>query len=305
MIVVVGESLVDLVRGPAGQVRETVGGSPLNVALGLARLETPTLLITELGTDARAERIRRFLYDNEVEFLDIGNHDGRTPTATVLSDADDATYELDLAWHLPHQNLPECDALHIGSLGTVLEPGRNTVLDLVEQAWALDVFLSYDPNVRAGHLTDHDHDRAWGDIESLADRANLVKLSEQDIELLHPGADPDDIARSLLTGERTELVILTRGGRGATAYVEGLAVDVGAPDVDVLDTVGAGDAFMAAVLATLLEGGAFGNYVGGLPHDRAALERLLLAAAEAAALSCTRVGAAPPLRADLPDAWPH
>ncbi len=313
MIVVVGESLVDLTTGPDGRVVESVGGSPLNVAVALAGLDAATLLISEFGSDDRAAVIQRYLSDHEVELVASPNADGRTPTATVLLDAGagagaEVGYELDLSWHLTHTDLPECDALHVGSLATVLEPGRDTVLDLVEQAWALDVFISYDPNVRAGGpkswLTDHDHDQAWGDVESLADRANLVKLSEQDIALLHPGADPDDIARSLLTGERTELVILTRGPRGATAYVDGLAVDVPAAPVAVVDTVGAGDAFMAGVLATLLEDGAFGNYAGGLPHDQRSLERLLTAAAEVAGISCSRAGAAPPSRAELRPGWP-
>lgn len=276
--------------------------------MALARLEAPTLLITELGTDARAGQIVDHLHSNEVEFIGVPTANRSTPTAIVQVDDGSPVYEIDLSWHLPHQELPSCDALHIGSLGTVLEPGRDSVLDLVEQAWALDVFVSYDPNVRAGGpsfwLTDHDHDQTWGDIESLADRANLVKLSEQDIELLHPGADPDDIARSLLTGDRTELVILTRGARGATAYASGVEVSVPGIEVDVVDTVGAGDAFMAAVLAILLESDSFGNYGPGVPADEARLEPLLCAAVEVAALSCARPGAAAPARSELRSDWP-
>jgi fructokinase len=222
----------------------------------------------------------------------------------VVLDGADPLYEIDLSWTLPHQELPSCDALHIGSLGTVLEPGRDSVLDLVEQAWARDVFVSYDPNVRAGHLTDHDHDRAWGDIESLADRADLVKLSVQDIEFLHPGADPDQIARSLLTGDRTELVILTRGAQGATAYAEEVVVSVPAVEVHVVDAVGAGDAFMAAVLAVLLESDSFGHFGPGVPKDAARLEQLLRAGVEAAGFSCARQGAAAPSRSDLRPDWP-
>jgi fructokinase len=313
VIVVVGESLIDLATGPDGHVTESVGGSPLNVAVALARLEANTLLITEIGDDERADQVVGYLRANEVEFIGAPAFEARTPTATVQADAgtghgDDVVYDLDLRWHLPHQELPHCDALHIGSLATVLEPGRDSVLDLVEQAWALDVFVSYDPNVRANGphfwLTDHDHDQAWGDIESLADRANLVKLSEQDIELLHPGADPDSIARSLLTGDRTELVILTRGPRGATAYADGAEASVPGTAVEVVDTVGAGDAFMAAVLAILLETDAFGNYGPGLPADPESLETLLSAAVEVAGLSCERQGAGSPLRADLRAGWP-
>ncbi|RNL61335.1 carbohydrate kinase [Nocardioides marmoriginsengisoli] len=304
MIVVVGESLVDLSSTADGAAAETVGGSPLNVAVALARLETPTLLITEIGADERAATVVRHLQESEVEYVAVPTADGRTPTATVLVDDGDPIFTVDLTWNLPHEELPHCDALHVGSLGTVLEPGRDSVLDLVEQAWALDVFVSYDPNVRAGHLTEHDHDQAWGDIESLADRANLVKLSEQDIELLHPGADPDDIARSLLTGDRTELVILTRGADGATAFTASSEVSVGGIVVEVADTVGAGDAFMAAVLTVLLESDSLGNYGPGLPRDDERLTALLGAAVEAAGLSCARPGAAAPLRSELSPGWP-
>lgn len=307
MIVVVGESLVDLTTGPDGTVTETVGGSPLNVAVALGHLEVPTLLITEVGADARAALIRDRLHDSEIEVSTSRSSTGRSATAQVRYEDGEPVYDLDLTWSLSHQELPECDALHVGSLGTVLEPGRDSVLDLVEQAWARDVFVSYDPNVRAPALADRGS--SWRDVESLADRAHLVKLSEQDIDLLHPGADPDDVARSLLTGERTELVILTHGPRGATAYAEDadgqvLAVSVPAVAVEVADTVGAGDAFMAAVLATLLESDALGNYAGGLPNDADRLEWLLGAAVEVAAISCSRPGATAPTRSELRPDWP-
>ncbi|MET3961049.1 fructokinase [Marmoricola sp. OAE513] len=307
MIVVAGEALVDVADGS-----ETVGGSPLNVAVALGRLDVPVVLITEIGTDERAALVREHLAATGTELLSSPSVDGRTATATVHFDEDEPLYELDLSWHLPHTELPECDALHVGSLGTVLEPGRMSVLDLVEQAWARDVFVSYDPNVRAGHLTEHDHDQAWGDIESLADRSQLVKLSEQDIEFLHPGADPDQIARSLLTGDRTELVILTRGAAGATAYAAGAGggagggVEVSVPgtDVEVVDTIGAGDAFMAAVLTVLLESDSLGNFGPGMPTDPGRLEQLLTAAVEVAGLSCARPGAAAPSRSELRSGWP-
>lgn len=307
MIVVVGESLVDLSTGPDGQLVETVGGSPLNVAVALGHLEVPALLITEIGSDARAAAVADRVRDSEIEWLTSPTASGRTATARVHYADGEPTYDLDLTWNLPHQDLPECDALHVGSLGTVLEPGRDSVLDLVEQAWARDVFISYDPNVRAPALADHG--QSWRDVESLADRAHLVKLSEQDIDLLHPGADPDDVARSLLTGERTEMVILTHGPRGATAYVEGparevLSVGVPASEVEVLDTVGAGDAFMAAILAVLLETDALGNYAGGVPKEPARLEALLRAAVEVAGISCSRPGAASPSRSELRPGWP-
>lgn len=303
MICVVGESLIDVVIGPGGDERESVGGSPLNVAVGLARLDVPTYLITQAGHDERGERVVEHILASEVELLASPTASGRTSTATARVDAAGVpSYTFDVEWTLAHQELPACDALHVGSLGSLVEPGRDSVLDLVDQAYARDVFVSFDPNVRADFL--EDAAAVWRDIESLAERATLVKLSIEDVELLHPGADPDDIARSLLGGERTELVLLTRGATGASAYVDGLAVDVAAPEVEVADTVGAGDAFMAAALTVLFESDAMNTFGGGMPHDREELERVLGGAVQVAGLTCSRRGADSPRRAELPPEWP-
>ena len=301
MIVVVGESLVDLVDDASGP-HETVGGSPLNVATTLARLDIPTLLITEVGRDERGERIVGQVADSGAELIAPPSSTGRTATARVSLVDGDASYDFDIGWALPHQDLPQCDALHVGSLGTVLEPGRTSVLDLVEQAWARDVFVSYDPNVRAPLVADPA--QAWGDVEALAARAHLVKLSVEDVAVLHPGADPEDIARSLLQGDRTEIVLLTEGPSGATGFTGDLRVHVPAAEIDLVDTVGAGDAFTAGCLAVLYEDGAFDHYGRGLPTDRPRLERMLRAAVEVAGITCSRPGAAAPTRPELRPDWP-
>jgi fructokinase len=304
LIVVVGESLVDVVADPSDpeQDRETVGGSPLNVATTLAGLDVPTMLITQVGHDERGERIIKQVEGSGAELIAAPTSTGRTAAATVLLENGEATYDFDIDWSLPHQELPHCDALHIGSLGTILEPGRDSVLDLVDQAWARDVFVSYDPNVRAPLVSDPV--QAWRDLEALAGRAHLVKLSDQDAAILHPGADPEDIARSLLQGEHTELVLLTMGGAGAVAFSGDLVVRVPAAPVDLVDTVGAGDAFMASTLAVLFEDSAFDRNGPGVPADTERLERLLKAAVEVAGITCSRPGAAAPTRPELRPDWP-
>lgn len=303
MIVVVGESLIDVVVDPDGDIHEEVGGSPLNVAVGLARLEVPAMLITEVGHDERGGRILQALSAAEVEVVSPAPASGTTATATAHLDAVGiATYDFDLGWSLPHQELPHCDALHVGSLGTVIEPGRDSVLDLVDQAYARGVFVSYDPNVRPAFL--EDRTSAWRDIEALAERANLVKMSEEDVEALHPGADPGVIATSLLSGERTELVVITHGGDGAAAYADGVSVSVPAPPTDLVDTVGAGDSFMSAMLTILYDSGATGPHGEGVPADEEGLTRLLSGAVRVAAITCERRGAQPPTRSEVPDGWP-
>ncbi|WP_310964866.1 carbohydrate kinase family protein [Nocardioides terrisoli] len=301
MIVVVGESLIDVVVDPDGDVHEAVGGSALNVAVGLGRLDTPTVLITQLGNDDRGGRIIEHATTSGVELV-VAPASHTATAAARLDEHGGAVYEFDLVWNLPTQELPACDALHVGALGALLEPGRTTVLDLVDQAYARGVPVSYDPNVREALI--EDRDLVWRDVEALADRSSVVKLSDQDVEVLHPGADPADIARSLLRGERTDLVLLTRGANGSTAYVEGLEVTVPAPPTEVVDTVGAGDSFVAATLTVLLETSALGSYGAGLPRSEQELRRLLAAAGTAASLTCERRGAQPPTRPELPADWP-
>jgi fructokinase len=308
MIVVAGESLVDIVIDADGDtVVEAVGGSPFNVALALARLDVPVALLTQTGHDEYGGRVADRLAGSGAELVAAATASGRTATATATLARDgSAAYDFELEWSLPHQQLPACDVLHVGSLAAVLEPGRTTVLDLVEQAWARGVFVSYDPNVRPAFVDDRRS--AWRDLETLADRATMVKLSEEDVAALHPGADPDDIARSLLAGERTELVLLTRGADGASAYALAgtteLHVEAPAPPVAVVDTIGAGDAFTAGALTVLLESGAVGDFGAGMPGDETSLEALLRAAMQVAAVTCSRRGAEPPTRAELPAGWP-
>ncbi|GGF54313.1 ribokinase [Marmoricola endophyticus] len=305
MIVVVGESLVDVVLGEDGRPSsEHVGGGPLNIAVGIARLEEPSLLVTQVGDDDRGERVLAHLAADEVEVVGVPTHDGRTSTATATLHGDgSATYSFDLGWTLPHQELPPCDALHVGSLGASLDPGRASVVDLVDQAYGRDTLVSFDPNLRPAFLDSPE--AAWADLLTLADRCTLVKLSDDDVDLVQPGADHGDIARVLLQGERTELVVVTHGADGATGYAGGLEVRVPGLEVDTVDTVGAGDSFMAALLVALSQAGALSSYgEGAMPRDETALRRLLSAAATAAAITCSRRGADPPRRADLPEDWP-
>ena len=302
MIVVVGEALVDVVVDPDGSSTESVGGSPLNVAVGLGRLGSEAVLLTAVGDDERGRRVVEHVTGSGARILASTSATGRTSVATATVDpAGIASYDFDLEWDLPRQELPVGQALHVGSLGTVLEPGRGSVVDLTEQARARDLFVSYDVNLRDSFV--QDAVGTYRDVRALGARCTLVKLSDEDAELLDPAVDPDEVARTLLDGQRTDLVILTRGASGATAFTSGATADARPRPVEVVDTVGAGDAFMAAVLAQLDELGAF-DRPDRLPRDRAALERLLRGAVEVAAITCERRGADPPRRQELPPSWP-
>ena len=303
MIVVAGEALIDVVVDPDGDTAEAPGGSPLNVAVGLARLDVPATLISQVGHDERGGLVVQHVTASDAEIVAVPTASGRTSVATAHLDASGAArYDFDLEWTLPRQELPACRALHVGSLGTLLEPGRRSVADLVEQAVGRDLFVSYDANLRETFMDDRED--AWRGVQALGARCTLVKLSDEDADLLDPGSDPDDVARTLLRGDRTQLVLLTRGADGATAFTADTEVSAKPRPVEVVDTVGAGDAFMAATIAQLSDLDAFSRPGPGLPLDDDSLTRLLRGSMEVAAVTCERRGANPPRRQELPPGWP-
>jgi fructokinase len=294
---VVGEALVDVVVTPSGAVRRSPGGSPLNVAVGLARLGIPTTLVTELGDD----ELGRLVLDH-VQASDVAMDPGavvvgrRTSTATAHLDASGAaSYLFDLDWELGPQELaPDAAALHVGSLGTVLRPGRDHVLDLTRAATERGLLVSFDPNARPA-LTP-DASAAWRDAREVASMASVVKMSDEDLAFLAPGTSPEEMAATLLEGT-TRLVVVTYGGGGAFAASQEGQVSIASQLVDVVDTVGAGDSFMAALLAVVVEHG-----LASLDASR--LEQYVAAAHQAAAITVSRPGADPPHRDELPAEWP-
>ena len=305
--VVAGESLVDIVvPHGGGEEHRAVGGSCLNVAVGLARLDVLTLLVTRLGDDELGRMTLEHLRASGVRLAaDAIVPGGRTSTATArLDEQHAATYDFDMVWDLPAQELSaEALGLHVGSLGAALEPGRASIVDLVRRCAEADAFVSYDPNLRPFFLDDAE--AAWQDLRDIADHARLVKVSDEDLRLVRPDADEDTVCRELLRGASTELVVLTRGSQGAQAFADGATVSVPAPPTDVVDTVGAGDSFMAAMLALLCEWDVVAGGEGALAAlDDSRVELLVSGAVTAAAVTCSRRGANPPTRAELRPTWP-
>ena len=184
--VVVGESLVDIVVPSDGSPRhDAVGGSCLNVAVGLARLDVPTTLVTRSARTSTASLWSHTCARATSTWARArSSHGGTTSTATAHLDAEHAaTYDFEIVWDLPALKLPEdVTGVHVGSLGTVLEPGRSSVVDLVRRAVEDDVFVSYDPNIRPFFL---DYPAAtWRDVVALGAGARLLKLSDEDLRLL-------------------------------------------------------------------------------------------------------------------------
>ena len=295
--VLVGEALVDIVVPVEGEHTDAPGGSPLNVAVGLSRLGIDSLLVTELGDDAYGRLVQDHVTSSGVRLAEgsvVPGH--RTSTATAhLDEHNAASYDFDLSWNLGPRTLAEgARGLHVGSIGASLRPGRDAVVDLLDQAVDAGVFVSYDPNARPVFLPPAP--QAWDDLHQVAAHADLVKMSDEDVHAFAPDSTPTDVAQHLLGNGRTRLVVVTHGGSGAEAFTKDGSVMVPSPRVDVVDTVGAGDSFMGALIAVTLD--------WGLDLDREQVTALLNAAHTVAGITCSRRGANPPTRQELPPGWP-
>ena len=302
MFVVVGEALIDLVGQRGGRTLAAhPGGSPANVALGLARLGVPVTLKTRLGRDAFGEMISAHLEASGV--LVDGGPEGGVSTSLAIATlaAGIASYDFRIDWDVePLAPLPiEARCLHTGSLATVLPPGEASVVDLVEREHKRGrVTVSYDPNVRPALLGDAA--RARPDIESLVALSDVVKVSDEDLRWLYPDRRDEDVAQAWLASGPA-LVVVTRGGAGVYAVSPGLELYRRAVPIDLVDTVGAGDSFTSGLLDGLhradLVGGARRDALAAI--DEATLASVVDAAALIAAITCSRPGADPPTRAEV------
>jgi fructokinase len=308
MFVVIGEALVDLVgqRGSRTMVAHP-GGSPANVALGLARLGNSVTLMTRLGQDAFGEMISSHLQSSGVR-VDPGPDDGvKTSLAVASLAAGVATYDFRIEWDIGTlAPLPvETRCLHTGSLATALEPGRADVEDLMAREHQRGrVTISYDPNVRPALLGTPE--RARPGIEHLVTLSDVVKVSDEDLHWLYPGRPDEEVARDWLA-RGPVLVIVTRGGQGVYAVTAGLEVRRPATPVDLVDTVGAGDSFTSGLLDGLRRADLIGSERREKLSavDESSLVSILDDASLVAAITCSRPGANPPTRAEVEAAKPQ
>lgn len=291
-LLVVGESLVDVTATPGGTTTWP-GGSPLNIAVGCARLGVQTVLASQIGDDDAGELIRDHLDQADIDVRSLPPHRGESSVARAMIDAAGlATYEFDLTWD-PSELPPPADfeCIHVGSIGATLMPGADAVAALAADATAAGVPVTFDPNVRPSITPDLDgvRDRVAG----LAGLATVIKLSDEDAGLLYP--DTSDVLDMLVGTGRTRLAVMTCGGRSVLLQSGTARVEVEPPTVDVVDTIGAGDSFMSALIWALTER----NRLGGDDLDANELAELGAIAAQAAAITCTRAGADPPTRSEL------
>ncbi len=296
---VIGEALIDIVERDGNITGEYVGGSPLNVAVGLGRLGRQVDFLTHIATDTRGQRIREHLEASGVQLVSGSATADRTPTARAVLDPDGrATYTFDIDWQL--SGTPEAAApgvLHTGSIATVLEPGCRATSALLD-AYRPSATITFDPNIRPALIDDSDAARAR--IDRLLERADVVKVSDEDLHWLDPGRAPEDIAAGWLRAGPS-VVVVTEGAHGAAAMCRAGTVRVPAGNVQVVDTVGAGDAFMTGLIDALwsldLLGSDRRRQLAAI--DTGALTAAVRAATLTAAVTVTRAGADLPDRASL------
>ena len=291
---VCGEVLIDIL--PTGPV---VGGGPANTAKALARLGHDVHFIDGISSDAYGQVAHTELLRDGVN-LDLALvSDKPTCTASVTLDAaggasyeflidGTATFDFHSSW-LPDPYRFQPKVLHIGTLVTVIEPGASALYD-----WAMQVAefapIVFDPNIRPSVQPDRDLYEAA--VEKWAALSAVIKVSDDDLAWLFPEVSIDDVAKRWIN-DGVFLVVITRGANGIVGFTEDGRVEVPGVKVDVVDTVGAGDTVGAIVVEAMIEHGLI-----ELRGDR--LQEVLSRAAHAAAITCSRQGAEPPYKHELP-----
>jgi fructokinase len=306
VIAVAGEALIDLVERD-GTLHPLPGGGPFNTAVALGRLDVPTGFLGRLSHDQFGELLAGLLLESGVDDRYVLRGPAPTPVAVVhTSDNGDAVYSFHLAGtayaDLTAADMPELGAevvaLHLGTLALATDPPAAALEGLMRRESERRLIM-LDPNVRPDVIGDRDRYRAR--FESWLSDAHLVKLSARDAEWLYPELEPSACAQRLLS-LGAGLAVVTLGTEGALAVSGAGEARVASQPVDVVDTVGAGDAFGAGLLRRLWVSDALSaEAVSSM--DETALDDALSFACAVAALQCSRAGAAPPTLEEVDEFW--
>ncbi len=285
-----------------GRRRRSPGGGPFNTARALARLGVPTAFVGRLSEDPFG-RWLACLLEGDGASLSLASA-GPEPTTLAIAKVNrtgQAVYDFHIrGTSAPNftsgmtqtQLPPSAAALHVGTLGLVLEPMASTMLTLVKQEGPRRLVM-LDPNIRPVLILDAERYRQR--LHSVIGRSTIVKASEEDMAWIYPDIGYE-LAADTLLGRGVRLVVVTLGARGAYAAMGGLRVSVQSPEVLVVDTIGAGDAFGAALLVWLYDQG---RLLADFALNKVELRSALEFACHVAAITCGRAGADPPSREDL------
>lgn len=303
-VAVLGEALVDLLPDGERDFHAAEGGSPANIAVAVARLGHPSKFLGGLSTDRWGDLLAAHL-----EAAGVGTDLAprrEAPTALAVVDlAPDGSAIYRFLWEdtadrtvtiadLPDDLGDDVAWLQVGSVAAALPDSGAVAAALVARERGRRL-VACDPNVRT--MVHGDGNGPRDRLRHLTEQADMVKISDEDLAFVFPGRSVDEVVDHWLGG-RAALVAVTRGDAGAMLAGGDHRVDVVAPDTTVADTVGAGDTFMAGLLAGLLDAGVV-DRAGLAALDASDLDALGTFAACAAAITVSRAGADPPTRADV------
>jgi fructokinase len=307
MLLSCGDALVDFLPVKAADGRDAAvpvaGGSCLNIAIGMARLGAPAGFVGGISTDLFGRIIADHALTSEVDLRYAVRSDQQTTLAFVRTVAgepqyafyDEATASRNWTYRRGSIRFDEIEAIHVGSTTIANDKGAAQALAMIEDA-AGSTTISFDPNCRPNLVK---HKASYVDqMDVFAAAADIVRMSDADFEFLYGGSDYGEKAKSFVAAGAS-LVVVTRGIKGAQAWHrEAGLVEVQAPTIDVVDTIGAGDSFQAALLFALR---AIGRIKTGplAQLDADELRRALSFAATCAAFTCGRAGADPPHQSDV------
>lgn len=307
MLIVCGEALFDVFAGgntPTGMALDArVGGSPFNVAVGLARLGQAAGFFGGVAEGFAGDRLMQALTDEGVACGAVVRLDAPATLSLVGLDANGVPSYAFYGSGAADRELPlsalgrvpaGAAAYHFGSYAMVVEPVASTQRALVERECRRSL-IAYDPNVRLN--VEPDLARWRGVLDWMLARTHLLKISDEDLALLYPGLAPAQAAANWLA-RGVALVVVTRGAQGALGWTANVHAEVPAVACTLVDTVGAGDSFQAALLAWCAEHDALAA-AALRAWSAAELEAGLRFAVQAAALTCSRRGADLPRRAEL------
>jgi fructokinase len=307
MLLSCGDALIDFLPVKSVDGRDAVvpvaGGSCLNIAVGMARLGAPAGFVGGISTDLFGRMIADHALASQVELRYATRSGHQTTLAfvrTVGAEPQYAFYDEATAsrnWIYRRGSIPfdEIEAVHVGSTTLADDQGAAQALAMVGDARG-SVTISFDPNCRPKLVK---HKARYVDrMDAFAATADIVRMSDVDFEFLYGGSDHAERAKSLIKAGAS-LVVVTRGIKGAQAWHrEAGAVEVQAPTVDVVDTIGAGDSFQAALLFALRAIGRVGTKALAQTNSEE-LGRVLSFASSCAAFTCGRAGADPPRRSEV------
>ena len=307
-VLVIGEALVDVVHGINGEIKNIPGGSPANTAVALARLGTKTYMKARTSPDQFGTEIRSYLTNQNVnlDYSLVVDSPSSVINALIQKDGS-AKYEANLkgaadyGWTFEELNQvinPDIQIVQLGSLTSYVEPGATNIEKWFSQLRQSNKYLlTFDPNIR--HLLDGENEvDVRNRSKKLASLSHVVKASDEDLNWIFSNNNPQDSAIKIIESGAS-LVIVTLGKKGAFAVdKKHEIVEVTANEIAVIDTIGAGDTFAAALITQLLENSWINkNALENLSSDD--LTEILTNCSAASAITCSRQGANPPHRHEV------